>query len=520
MTNDSRLWNISIVLIVFCTAMYMLAEALADPDVWGHTLFGLDILAEGSIPRVDPYSYLTDGVEWINHEWMTEILFGLSYRMAGGAGLALLKLTVSMTIFGLAFWQLVRRGLDPLRSGIVMLLIMLLLLPGLLTIRPQMFTFLGFLLVLLALEQAERGPTRWLWGLPVLMAVWVNFHGGVLAGVAIVWIWAAVRTLELVATRRSAAETNGLPGPWPGAAPAIGLALACGLATLLNPYGWELPAFLLRTGTVPRPDIVEWQPLGLTTPQGAVYLVLVLLGLVTLARSPRARRPAPLILLGIITLMPLIANRHLQLFALGYAVLMAEHLAGAWVRAPEDVERPGERSSRLRPALVASVALGGLVLAAASAPRAACIRITPDQSFPVPARAIGLIEDSGVRGNLAVFFDWGEYAIWHLQPDVKVGMDGRRETVYPDSIFADDLRFRSGLGRWDAVLDDRPTDMALANRHQPTFNLLELKPGWIRVYSDPLVGLFAREGSEIAARLRDTPVPDHLPFDGDGLCFP
>ena len=62
--------------------------------------------------------------------------------------------------------------------------------------------------------------------------------------------------------------------------------------------------------------------------------------------------------------------------------------------------------------------------------------MSPDQSFPVPARAIGLLEQSGVEGNLAVYFDWGEYAIWHLQPGIKVGMDGRRETVYPDS--ADD----------------------------------------------------------------------------------
>jgi hypothetical protein len=31
---------------------------------------------------------------------------------------------------------------------------------------------------------------------------------------------------------------------------------------------------------------------------------------------------------------------------------------------------------------------------------------------------------------LLVWFNWGEYAIWHFSPQLKVSMDGRRETVY------------------------------------------------------------------------------------------
>ena len=31
---------------------------------------------------------------------------------------------------------------------------------------------------------------------------------------------------------------------------------------------------------------------------------------------------------------------------------------------------------------------------------------------------------------MTVDFDWGEYVIWHLGPQVRVSVDGRRETVY------------------------------------------------------------------------------------------
>jgi hypothetical protein len=31
-------------------------------------------------------------------------------------------------------------------------------------------------------------------------------------------------------------------------------------------------------------------------------------------------------------------------------------------------------------------------------------------------------------------FNWGEYAIWHFGPRLRVSIDGRRETVYSDRV--------------------------------------------------------------------------------------
>jgi hypothetical protein len=40
----------------------------------------------------------------------------------------------------------------------------------------------------------------------------------------------------------------------------------------------------------------------------------------------------------------------------------------------------------------------------------------------------------GLSGNLWTTFDWGEYAIWHFGPTLRVSIDGRRETVYSDTM--------------------------------------------------------------------------------------
>ena len=40
----------------------------------------------------------------------------------------------------------------------------------------------------------------------------------------------------------------------------------------------------------------------------------------------------------------------------------------------------------------------------------------------------------GLSGNLWTMFDWGEYAIWHFGPALRVSIDGRRETVFSDAM--------------------------------------------------------------------------------------
>ena len=68
----------------------ILVKTVADPDLWGHVRFGLDILANHTVPTVDPYSFTQD-VPWIDHEWLSELLMGAAYQFGGPRGLSLLR---------------------------------------------------------------------------------------------------------------------------------------------------------------------------------------------------------------------------------------------------------------------------------------------------------------------------------------------------------------------------------------------------------------------------------------------
>jgi hypothetical protein len=256
------------------------------------------------------------------------------------------------------------------------------------------------------------------------------------------------------------------------------------------------------------------------TPYGLAYAAYVAVAVWGLLCSRRERPPALLAVLIVMIVLPLIAIRHTPLAALGIAVFAGEHISDAWERASaaESGSRSGD-PGRIQVAATVLLLAGAGLLITLSVPHFSCIRLEPAIGGSYPARVIGLIKKSGVRGNLAIHFDWGEYAIYHLGPSVKVSVDGRRETAYPRAVYIENLNFMHGQGDWDALLKNHDTHLALVKSGSPTFNLMKLKPGWHLIYEDPLAGLFGRDGLAAAEAIGRT-APPRLPYDGAGSCFP
>lgn len=487
--------------------MFAFSRTYADPDLWGHIRFGQDLWQTGKIIREDIYSYVTEGQLWINHEWLAEAIFYFVFAAGGVIGLVFFKICFSLLIVGTLYWELRRQVPVALRAAILTVAFSLSLIPYLSSVRPQLFTFFIFLLILILIRKADQGTLRWLWLVPLLLAFGVNLHGGVLASAGIFLLWVVVRLSWDVFRERNLAailtRSNLV---------LIGTALAGIAAILLNPYGMQLPLFLLRTATVARPEIAEWQPVYSMNLSGKIYGLVLVIGLAGLIFSRKQRSVVLVILFACTAILPMIAGRHLPLFGLACAVLVADHIADAWDRGMPALHlatthaEPLSRFSTL--CLIMAVALVGTSL-----PNFQCIRVEL-----IPVKVLALLKQSNAAGNMAVHFDWGEYVLWHLSPQIKVSIDGRRETVYSDRIYRENLRFTSGLGDWDAILKGHPTDLALVSKAYPVFNLMKLTPGWTLAYEDPMSGLFVRQGSPSEGKLRATK-PDASDNDAR-FCFP
>ena len=88
-------WPTYVLLLISVLVLFAIVIADArqhsDPDLWGHVLFGRQLLAHGSLPRDNPYSYSAPGFPWLHHEWLSEVLMGALFEKFGTAGLKLLK---------------------------------------------------------------------------------------------------------------------------------------------------------------------------------------------------------------------------------------------------------------------------------------------------------------------------------------------------------------------------------------------------------------------------------------------
>ncbi len=381
----------------------------ADPDLWGHVRFGLDTLATRSLPSVDPYSFTQDR-PWINHEWLSEVGMAAAYRSAGPAGLALLKALLAVSAFAIVWMSLrgVRMGI---RLGAMAWLVL-----GAVhmfsTIRPQLWSFL-FMAVLCRV--LSRGSGRQAFWLAPMFALWANLHGGWIVGLGVLAVW------ELVDRPPG--------GEWRHRPPM--LLAVCAAATLCTPYGWRLWQFLWQTVGFER-SIKEWLPLWQSA---SVVEWVAWLGtsaaVLWIGRRPGPNRLARLLVLAFLAYAALRVMRMGSLYVVSALILLSPALRAL---APARPARGMMRRSTWEPLALAMPLLVAFVAAVRlGATSLACVPSTGP--WATDREAVTRLS-AAPPGRLVTYFDWGEYAIWQLGPRIRVSMDGRRETVYSQSLLA------------------------------------------------------------------------------------
>lgn len=424
-------------------AFALASRTQADPDLWGHVRFGMDILHERGLTSVDPYSFTQDR-PWINHEWLSEIMMGGAYLAFGSTGLALLK---GLMTFGTL--AVIWGGLRGMAFGprlIAMALAVIGTAQIFQTLRPQLWSFLGLALLWRLVQSSEA---RRHWWLPLLFVIWANSHGGWFVGIVVLGVWAAGRSLE---DRRQLPRWAALIG-------------ACLLATLLNPYGWGLWAFLLETVRLTRPEIEEWRPLWAFPPTRWLPWIMAVGASIWFARPPVPDRWTRLAVAGVLAFAALRVVRVSPLFVESAVMLLAPALAWRW-----PVSSSGARIGATRAEQVTATVLFVATSAAAVAVGStslACVEVTRDG---MPERMPVAILQSAGPGRLVTFFNWGEYALWHLGAQVQVSIDGRRETVYS----------QRRLDDHDAILFGRPGAAELLTQWQPEYVWLPRQSGIAR----------------------------------------
>jgi CDP-diglyceride synthetase len=508
--SSSKLLDRLVLAVVWLSCAIAISPNNAEADLWGHVRYGQDALAAGALPRFASYTYTAVGHPWINHENLAELTFGAIASVAGGPGLLVFKSLLGLGLLALVARAARRQGAS-LTTLATVLVVVSINLTADWTVRPQLFSFAFFGLLICLLDQAFAGwpqqqpQTGWLWLTPPLIAVWANTHGGFVAGLAVLWAYLGCRGLEFLWRQP--------PGTAPSLATLAAVGATSGAATLLTPYGVALPEWLYPSLKAPRPEIFEWGPLAWGD---SVFLPFVLLTAVAATAVLGTRRPrdfTQLVLLTVTAWQSIEHQRHIPFFALlvgfwlpGRLESFRERLAGS--RATTTTRAPSRW-------LIGGFGLACALLAGVLASRLSNLTVERDE-FPVAA--VEFMDERDLHGPTLVNFNWAQYYLAARGERSPVQFDGRYDTCYPWS--AIDAHFDWLLG--DApggrhrdpasgpidpsrVLADPRLELVLLDRRYPLAaqTLEQHAQDWTLLYQDSLAQLWGRTARFGAPNSRD-----------------
>lgn len=472
-----RIFPLAFFTLVFAAAV--LQCSFIDPDLWWHLRAGQDIVTNRAIPHTDIYSFTKNGSEWVAHEWLSEVLLYGIHRFMGWGGL----ITIFSALITLTLFLVYRRCSGRPYAAAFSVLVIGAASSPLFGIRPQMLSFLFAVIYIGILEHfAEDGRARPLFYLPPLMLLWVNLHAGYALGLGLIGLF----WITVVLNRQRERTV-----------PLLLTLAACTVMVPLNPNGLRMFSYPIETLTSPSmaayidewasPDFhkVTFLPLAL--------VFFILMGV--LALSPKRPRPGTLFLLFVTGFGALRSARHIPIFGLIAAPVMAKHLwelmvARGWERwfVKPEVPAVGFALTLNVVFLLAPVttAVGRVWHFVVHQPTYEAVRY--------PVAAVDYLEGQQLPGPLYNQYGWGGYLIKRLYPNYRVYIDGRAD-VYGDAFMTEAMRTYDGHSGWRDPLDRLSVSTVLIAPDAPLASLLRKDSEWKNVYEDRQAVIFTKQSS-------------------------
>jgi hypothetical protein len=438
-----------------------------DGDTWMHIAAGDTMLRSGAVLHTDPFSYTFLGKPWQAHEWLSEVLMAIAWRLGGWSGVALLFGASAAAMAGL-LTRHVGRWLSgvPLTASVIMALGCLA--PALLA-RPHLLAlpFLEMWTAELVMARADGRAPSWVRLAPIMVA-WANLHGSFVFGLGLLGAFG----LESAWRNRREGLRALLPWAWLGP-----LMLA---AAAVSPHGLANLTFPLRlTSMTTLSGIGEWGPLNF---DHNPYFEGALLGLILVLGWRGVRVPVfSLLLVLLVGHLTLHHARHVQLFAIVAPVLLAEPLGATFNNPARGSGRWGRWTIVVGGALAALV--GGAKMAVATRP--------PD-SPSAPAAALARVPANLRRRPVFNAYRFGGFLIFS---GVRPYIDSRAE-VYGDAFRNQFLALQGGDAcAFAAEAARREFAWTILEPASPLIPELDHSPNWRRLYADDRAVVHVHQGA-------------------------
>ena len=499
-----------IFLILIWLILYGKNFLLGDGSTGWNLVYGNYILHSRAVPHCDLTSYTFRGAPWTYDEWLSGVIMAAVTNLGGLAGLSVFFAGLIALLFLLLYKECRRTGCGTLPAAVLVLC-------GAFassihwSARPHIFSWFGVYIFAVYLERFRTGQISWRKLLVILGAtsvLWTNLHPSWFLGPGMVALYLGCMWVELVLgerkdTERKVAQLKRL----------LLILLTCTFASLLNPYGTGLYAYIWHYFKDCRTIIVvtqEYMPLPLHGEfQSSCFEILVAAGIIGLAYSSSVSSLPQFILFLTLGYLAFSSSRFIPLFAIVNLPFICKQLATVHFIPDDSLLRPladwwkqrganfnrGEQLNQrhLLPIAVAVV----LCMDALGIRQAKFVergRVAADfnpELFPV--QTVSYIFNHKLPLNQGFNLDnWGGYLTYKFNMPVFID---DRVAIYGAKFYDryDDVRFvRPG---WEKILNEDRINWILMPKQDPIAERLKEEPEtvkWKLVCEDKAAALFIR----------------------------
>lgn len=278
---------------------------LLPTDAWLALTCGREIAQHG-LPHLDTLGVVTRGHVWTDQQWLGQLFIYENEHLFGLRAALVAQALITCAAFGLCARYALARGASP-AATLVSAIAGFGVGATFFTLRPQMFSILGFAILLVLLGEDVRKPSRRVWWVLPVLCVWANLHGVVIVGAAVVGLRAAFDVLGKKILR------------------GVALGALAAVTPFATPYARELPRYLHEIGRLQDPvrqlPIFEWNRVEFPSDWPFFTIFGAMLVLLVVVHWKKLARPVPFetLVLAIMGAAAWQASRHLQWFGVALA---------------------------------------------------------------------------------------------------------------------------------------------------------------------------------------------------------
>jgi hypothetical protein len=432
-------------------------------DVFWQLAAGQWMLAHHHVIGLDPFSYTESHHRWVADEWGSEVILASLYKVFGVAAYNIISVaTGTLCLLATAAYA---RTLGAKGGRLAAILVLVAIgISGFVTQdRGLSFSLIWLPLELLILNKG-RTDARWLWCLPVLCVLWVNTHGSILVGLAVIGVeiaWSMVPSAWVTKVRGV------------GRAPVPLYVILAGIGSLvasfISPYGPGLLIYDLKVATNSQIGqyISEWK-----SPDFHSIMVLLLVGIPLVVFVAAFRNRPHLLLETTLTALFFVGTLHSVRVAI-YLIVAAVGLAAAMPARPPW----GERTRRL----IGGAAVG-LMIALVAMPSVPAGTVTSD----TPVQAFNFLQTH--PGRIFTEYTWADYSIARHRATF---VDGRTD-LFVGPVLTDFFAVSNLTADPDTVLSKYDVSYVVWEPDQPLSEFLAHDGAWVEVDRTALSVTFAR----------------------------